>query len=100
MANFGKPHMGTWARVLDTNALERQQGDAFKQESYWPLGASQDTFSCIIVKVCQVIKFNINSIISDVFVAPFAGNNFSSWVPKAFPFRLSDADAIPRKSGR
>jgi chromosome transmission fidelity protein 4 len=51
MANFGKPGMGTWARVLDTNALDRQHGDAFKQESYWPIGASQDVFSCIIVKV-------------------------------------------------
>ena len=54
MANFGKPGMGTWARVLDTNALERQQGAAFKQESYWPIGANQHIFSCIIVKVCHV----------------------------------------------
>jgi chromosome transmission fidelity protein 4 len=56
MANFGKPGMGTWARVLDTNAIERQQDDAFKQESYFPIGASQDVFSCIIVKACHVIK--------------------------------------------
>jgi hypothetical protein len=54
MANFSKPSMGTWARMLDTNSLERRQGDAFKQESYWPIGASQEIFSCIIVKACRL----------------------------------------------
>lgn len=52
MANFRRAQGGNWVRVLDTNELERRQGDTFRQESYWPIGANQDNFSCIIVKVC------------------------------------------------
>lgn len=54
MANFRRPNSGSWARMLDTNATDRRQGDAFRQESYWPIGASQEMFSCIVVKVCHV----------------------------------------------
>ncbi|KAF7971209.1 hypothetical protein HWV62_21604 [Athelia sp. TMB] len=38
MANFRKAHMGCWARMLDTNAVERGN----RQESYWPIGANQE----------------------------------------------------------
>ncbi|KAF9237545.1 hypothetical protein BU15DRAFT_75916 [Melanogaster broomeanus] len=47
MINFRRPNRATWARILDTNTLERKQG---KDESYWPVGLSQDTFTCVILK--------------------------------------------------
>jgi chromosome transmission fidelity protein 4 len=48
MINFRRPNRATWARLLDTNTLERKQG---KDESYWPVGLSQDTLTCVILKV-------------------------------------------------
>jgi hypothetical protein len=48
MINFRRPNRAIWARLLDTNTLERKQG---KDESYWPVGLSQDTFTCVILKV-------------------------------------------------
>lgn len=48
MINFRRPNRATWARLLDTNGLERKQG---KDESYWPVGLSQDTLTCVILKV-------------------------------------------------
>ncbi|KAG6336624.1 hypothetical protein ID866_2463 [Astraeus odoratus] len=47
MINFRRPNRASWARLLDTNALERKQG---KDESYWPVGLSKDTFMCLILK--------------------------------------------------
>ncbi|KAF8843017.1 WD40 repeat-like protein [Paxillus ammoniavirescens] len=47
MINFRRPNRAIWARLLDTNTLERKQG---KDESYWPVGLSQDTFTCVILK--------------------------------------------------
>jgi chromosome transmission fidelity protein 4 len=38
----------TWARIMDTKLLERQQG---KNESYWPVGIAGSTFMCLILKV-------------------------------------------------
>ena len=47
LPRFRLPFQATWARVLDTNALERKEG---KQESYWPVGVAGDTFMCLILK--------------------------------------------------
>lgn len=48
MINFRRPNRASWARLLDTNILERKQG---KDESYWPIGLSKDVFMCLILKV-------------------------------------------------
>jgi chromosome transmission fidelity protein 4 len=47
MPRFRIPLRGTWLRILDTSKLERRQG---KDESYWPVGLSEDTFMCLILK--------------------------------------------------
>lgn len=54
MINFRRPNRATWARLLDTNTLERKQG---KDESYWPVGLSQDTLTCVILKVLAHLSF-------------------------------------------
>ena len=56
MINFRRPNRATWARLLDTNALERKQG---KDESYWPVGLDKDTFMCLILKVNTFERSNI-----------------------------------------
>ncbi|KAG1752912.1 hypothetical protein EDB19DRAFT_1670517 [Suillus lakei] len=47
MIHHRRPNRAAWARLMDTNSLERKQG---KDESYWPVGLSQDTFMCLILK--------------------------------------------------
>ncbi|KAI0256176.1 WD40 repeat-like protein [Lactifluus subvellereus] len=47
MPRFRIPLRGTWVRILDTERLERRQG---KDESYWPVGLSEDAFMCLILK--------------------------------------------------
>lgn len=54
MINFRRPNRATWARLLDTNVLERKQG---KDESYWLVGLSQHTLTCVILKVLHILIF-------------------------------------------
>jgi len=48
MHHFRIPGRCTWARVLDTQKLERRKG---KDESYWPVGVADGNFMCLILKV-------------------------------------------------
>ncbi|KAH9946996.1 hypothetical protein B0H21DRAFT_741281 [Amylocystis lapponica] len=47
LPRFRLPFSATWARVLNTELLERREG---KQESYWPVGVTGDIFMCLILK--------------------------------------------------
>jgi len=46
----------TWARVMDTDLLERREG---KEESYWPIAISGSTFMCLILKVCSFYFYGL-----------------------------------------
>jgi chromosome transmission fidelity protein 4 len=100
MANFRKPNRGCWARMLDTNALDRRQGDAFKQESYWPIGANKNNFSCIIVKVRYISRIMVTScdVVCPQGTAAYPGfpRPFPMDLPMRLPFR-GDRGEDPKK---
>lgn len=75
MPRFRIPLRATWARVLDTNALERREG---KDESYWPFAVTGNTFRCLILKGRQE---------HPPFPVPYAQE-----LPMRLPFRKTDQD--------
>lgn len=47
-----RPRQGRWVPALDTNTLARKEG---KQESYWPIGVTEQHAHVVILKVCFAI---------------------------------------------
>ncbi|KAF7315738.1 Chromosome segregation protein [Mycena indigotica] len=47
LTKFRVPHHASWARIMDTERLERKKG---KDESYWPISIFGSTLLCFILK--------------------------------------------------
>ncbi|PCH43744.1 hypothetical protein WOLCODRAFT_122518 [Wolfiporia cocos MD-104 SS10] len=78
MPRFRLPFAATWTRILDTNLLDRREG---KQESYWPVGVSGDTFMCLILKGRQEYPAFPRPLIQEL--------------PLRFPFHRTDPKEAP-----
>ncbi|KAH9176634.1 WD40 repeat-like protein [Lactarius sanguifluus] len=91
MPRFRIPLRGTWVRILDTEQLERKQG---KDESYWPVGLSEDTFMCLILKGRQEHPAFPRPLIQDLPVRlPFRGKD-----PKDAPLEEQRIYSFARES--
>jgi chromosome transmission fidelity protein 4 len=78
MPRFRIPLRATWARILDTNKLERREG---KDESYWPFAVTGETFRCLVLKGRQE---------HPPFPVPYPQE-----LELRLPFRKTDAEEAP-----
>ena len=85
MDRYGRPGQARWIPLLDSNMLARKQG---KDETYWPVGVTENQFMCVILKVCRVraMMFILHTDpLPPVFRDPNAsqaspGLSFSTWI--------------------
>ncbi|KAJ7647353.1 hypothetical protein FB45DRAFT_1100523 [Roridomyces roridus] len=74
LTKYRIPHHASWARVMDTNLLERKVG---KDESYWPIGISGNMLMCIVLKGLQTHP-------------PYSSGLVHDELPIEMPFRSSN----------
>jgi chromosome transmission fidelity protein 4 len=91
----------TWARIMDTNLLERREG---KDESYWPIGITGSTFMCLILKVCYIVcyRIDINSFNASSFQGrqeyPHFPRPLIQELPIRMPFRRDPEESAPEEA--
>ena len=90
LTKFRIPLGATWARVLDTNLLERREG---KDESYWPVGITGSAFMCLILKVRSHYLFLVNQMMDP----RFSGKTRIPIFPQAADARVADSFAVPQR---